>query len=82
MSKGRSESFQPADEPIYQDPAEDEASLYEQYQKINVKYIQKDQIRCVWKVMHVYSDCYWAYYTSHNAWLHCKLHRLLNYPHV
>ena len=45
LSKGRSESFQPADEPIYQDPAEDEAALYEQYQRINVTYIQKDHIR-------------------------------------
>lgn len=56
MSKGRSESFQPEDEPIYQDPAEDEASLYEQYQKINVRYIQKDHIRqdagiCVHKIL-------------------------------
>lgn len=42
---GRSDSLQQGEEPIYQDPAEDEAALYEQYHRINIKYIQKDQIR-------------------------------------
>ena len=40
-----SDMLQQGDEPIYQDPAEDEAALYEQYQRINIRYIQKDHIR-------------------------------------
>ena len=38
-------TLQHGEEPIYQDPAEDEAALYEQYQRISVTYIQKDHIR-------------------------------------